>query len=273
MAKSDDTQELRGLRMAIAEAGVRIRRYTLDRQLSDESLAGVNAIWDEWLTVWRNFKLLAAGEKEAPKALEVEEQLVRVDRKVDLVQRQLVSRESYSSGIRTVSWLTIALALLVLAYLYSHGVRGLDFSEFEPLAEWGPLKYVEVAFWSTFGVLCWLLFLSSRYTARRDFDPWYQPWYITTAARAPFLSIVLMMIILEFAELYGEGTWVQTYLLEEGNKSYFIAFMSFCLGLMSDEASAITRELAGGVVHFVRGAVQKLVRKLKSFVALDAPEK
>jgi len=84
--------------------------------------------------------------------------------------------------------------------------------------------------------------------------------------RAPFLSVILMMVVLEFVEWYGEGKWIENYLLEEGNKFYFIVFMSFSLGLMSEETSAIMRELAEGVVKFVRNVVGRVSDRLSSAV-------
>jgi len=75
-----------------------------------------------------------------------------------------------------------------------------------------------------------------------------------------------MMVVLEFVEWYGEGKWIENYLLEEGNKFYFIVFMSFSLGLMSEETSAIMRELAEGVVKFVRNVVGRVSDRLSSAV-------
>jgi len=192
----------------------------------------------------------------------VEKGWLDLDRDVDLIQRELISEKSYEAGIRTVVWLSIALLLLVVFYFVTHGVTFLNFSSFEPWPEWGPLKYGEVVFWSSFGVLCYLLFLATYFLARRDFDVWYQPWYVSTALRAPFLTVILMMIVLEFVEWYGEGKWIQTYILEEGNKFYFIVFMSFCLGLASDSTAGIMRDLSNGVTEFVSSAVGRVSQKL-----------
>jgi len=248
----------------------RIRRYTLDPRLREEDQGALrkqaDEAWGKWLAVRSSF--YALPEPAPPEELlGVEKELLQVSREADLIQRELISEESFNAGIRTVTWLSVALVGLVFLYLATHGVRGLNFAAFEPLPEWGPLKYVEVAFWSTFGVLCWLLFLSTRYLARRDFDRWYQPWYVSTVLRAPFLSMILMMVVLEFVEWYGEGKWIENYLLEEGNKFYFIVFMSFSLGLMSEETSAIMRELAEGVVKFVRNVVGRVSDRLSSAVA------
>ncbi len=253
----------------LVELRVRIRRYTLDPRLREEDQGALrkqaDEAWKKWLAVRSSF--YALPEPAPPEELlEVEKELLQVSREADLIQRELISEESFNAGIRTVTWLSVALVGLVFLYLATHGVRGLNFAAFEPLPEWGPLKYVEVAFWSTFGVLCWLLFLSTRYLARRDFDRWYQPWYVSTVLRAPFLSMILMMVVLEFVEWYGEGKWIENYLLEEGNKFYFIVFMSFSLGLMSEETSAIMRELAEGVVKFVRNVVGRVSDRLSSAV-------
>lgn len=262
-------QDRRSLAIVLAEIGTRIRRYTLDLQLQPADLPKLDAAWQKWLEARKNYDEIADTAAKADlKAIERE--LLAIDRSVDLIQRSIVSADSLRVGIQTMTAIVVALALVVILYLYTHGVAGFDFTNFEFLAEWGPLKYVEVAFWSEFGVLCWLVFQAANYLARRDFDKWYVAWYVSTAVRAPFMSVILMMVVLEFVEWYGEGTWIQTYILEEGNKSYFIAFMSFCLGLLSDEASAITRELAQGIAQFIRAAAERVAQKLKSAVMPDS---
>lgn len=153
----------------LVELRVRIRRYTLDPRLREEDQGALrkqaDEAWKKWLAVRSSF--YALPEPAPPEELlEVEKELLQVSREADLIQRELISEESFNAGIRTVTWLSLALVGLVFLYLATHGVRGLNFAAFEPLPEWGPLKYVEVAFWSTFGVLCWLLFLSTRYTWR-----------------------------------------------------------------------------------------------------------
>lgn len=269
MTERELQRKRREIESGVVGLRVRIRRYTLDPRLREEDQGALrkqaDEAWKKWLAVRSSF--YALPEPAPPEELlEVEKELLQVSREADLIQRELISEESFNAGIRTVTWLSVALVGLVFLYLATHGVRGLNFAAFEPLPEWGPLKYVEVAFWSTFGVLCWLLFLSTRYLARRDFDRWYQPWYVSTVLRAPFLSMILMMVVLEFVEWYGEGKWIENYLLEEGNKFYFIVFMSFSLGLMSEETSAIMRELAEGVVKFVRNVVGRVSDRLSSAV-------
>ena len=270
MTERELQRKRREIESGVVGLRVRIRRYTLDPRLREEDQGALrkqaDEAWEKWLAVRSSF--YALPEPAPPEELlGVEKELLQVSREADLIQRELISEESFNAGIRTVTWLSVALVGLVFLYLATHGVRGLNFAAFEPLPEWGPLKYVEVAFWSTFGVLCWLLFLSTRYLARRDFDRWYQPWYVSTVLRAPFLSMILMMVVLEFVEWYGEGKWIENYLLEEGNKFYFIVFMSFSLGLMSEETSAIMRELAEGVVKFVRNVVGRVSDRLSSAVA------
>lgn len=281
MADKELQRKKNELLLELNEVGVRIRRYSLDPRLREDAATQkddalrreADAAWEAWLEVWE--KCQALGDSPGEEKLRApQRELMKVERRVDLIQRELISAGNYSAGVKTVAGLTAALVALVVLYLLSHGVKSLDFSAFEPLPEWGPLKYVEVAFWSGFGVLCWLLFLATYYLRRRDFDPWYCPWYVSTALRAPFLTIILMMVVLEFAEWYGEGTWIETYLLEEGNKFYFIAFMSFCLGLMSDDSSRIIRELAEGVVDFVRRAVGRVVGRMDSvFTQTGAPRR
>lgn len=251
-------------------AGVRIRRYTLDPLLKDGAKGQAlqpkaDKVWSDWLAARGNFygPPMLSTEKEL---LGIEEELLKVNRQADLIQRELVSEESFASGIRTVMLLAVALVSLSLLYAMTHGVWSFDFSTFSPLPEWGPLKYVEVAFWSLFGVLCWLLFQATWHLARRDFDRWYQPWYLSTLLRAPFLSIILMMVVLEFVEWYGEGTLIEHYLLEEGNKYYFIVFMSFSLGLMSEETGTIARTLAKAALKFVQNVVGRFSQRLGSLL-------
>ena len=263
MANGNPEQMRRTLEVSVNETGIRIRRYTLDDHLKPDELQTLEGIWKKWLTLREEFYALAADAGVAELRV-IEHRLIEIDRGVDLVQRTLVSASSFRTGTRTAVLLALALVAMVLLYLAMHGVRGLDFSNFEPIAEWGALKYVEVAFWCEFGVLCYLLFLAGDYLSKRDFDPWYQPWYLATALRAPFLGVILMMIVLEFVEWYGEGGWMETYLLEEGNKSYFIAFMSFCIGLSSDQAAAILRDLSWSISDFLQGVVQRVSRKLSS---------
>ncbi len=276
----------RELRLNLTEARTRIRRYSLDPRLrsSHETQVGAgddkpaaaqdaelaarlrqltDGAWDEWLAARDQFVALPSPPTVDALAA-VEKSLLKLDRKLDLIQRELISEKSFEAGLKTVLWMAAALVGLALFYLFTHGLRGLDFSNFEPWPEWGPLKYGEVAFWSSFGVLCWLLFLATWYLARRDFDKWYQPWYLSTALRAPFLTTILMLIVLEFVEWYGEGTRIQNYLLEEGNKYYFIIFMSFCLGLTSDRTSRIIGDLAEGVGDFVQNVVTRITRWLSA---------
>jgi len=272
MADKDLEKKYESLRTNLAETKVRIRRYSLDPRLKegkgerDDNLrARADTAWKNWLSVRDRFVALPASPSQAD--LDgVEKGWLELDREVDLIQRELISEKSFTAGVWTVAWMFVVLLLLVIFYLASHGVRGLDFSTFETWPEWGPLKYAEVACWSMFGVLCYLLFLATNYLARRDFDVWYQPWYVSTFIRAPFLTVILMMIVLEFVEWYGEGKWIQTYLLEEGNKFYFIVFMSFCLGLASDSTASIIGDLSDGVTEFVRRAVGRVSEKLSSAV-------
>ncbi len=268
MADKELQRKKNELALQLAEIKARIQRYTLDPRLredkgtvDDQLRRQADQAWNEWLVVWGQFQ--GVGDSPTWERLQqVEGELLRVERRVDLIQRELITGEGFRAGIKTVFWLAGALLALVVFYLLVHGVHSLDFSTFEPFPEWGPLKYVEVAFWSSFGVLCSLLYLATRYLTRRDFDKWYQTWYLSTALRAPFFAIILMMVVLEFVEWYGEGTWIESYVLEEGNKFYFIVFMSFCLGL--EDTSSIIRNLSSGVLQFVSNAVARLVDKLGS---------
>ena len=256
--------------MNLAETPIRIRRYTLDPRLrGDETLRErADAAWDAWMKVRELF--YEGNERTEDTLRKLEAELLRVERQVDLIQRDLISERSRRAGGLTVAWLSATLVVLGVVYLALHHVRWGDFSRFEPLAEWGPLKYVEVAFWSTFGALCALLYFATDYLMRRDFDEWYKGWYVSTLLRAPFLTVILMMIVLEFVEWYGEDKWIAANLLEEGNKFYFIVFVSFILGIMIRETSDIIRNLGDGVVAFVSGAVSRVSGRLAP--ALSPPD-
>src|SRR5438094_7700423 len=189
MADKEIEKRHQALTTSLAESKVRIRRYTLDPRLrlsqaakgerSDQNdrsdpaaeqlrIKADNA-WQKWLQV--RDKFFALPPTPTSQDLNgVERDLLELDREVDLIQRDLISEKSFNAGIRTVMWMVLVLLLFILLYLVTHGVSGFDFSTFEPWPEWGPLKYGEVAFWSSFGVLCYLLFLATYYLARRDFD-------------------------------------------------------------------------------------------------------
>jgi len=270
MTEKELQRQWRLLEVNLAETRIRIRRYTLDPRLrkDDDLRAKSDEAWNDWLKVREAFHKVKDPKEDALRELEA--QLLSVDRQTDLIQRDLISERSQRAGTTTVAWLAVVLVVLVWVYLAIHQVRWGDFSQFEPLAEWGPLKYVEVAFWGTFGTLCALLFFATHYLMRRDFDEWYKGWYVSTLLRAPFLTVSLMMVVLEFAEWYGEDKWIQNYLLEEGNKSYFIAFLSFMLGVTINETSEIIRDLGDGVAAFVRGAIARISDKLSS--AMSRPD-
>lgn len=279
MPDKEFTKRITRLREDIDEQGIRIRRYTMDPRIkkiptpnrpppNSELREELERVWKKWFALKGDFRELP-GSPTVPAINALEKELDEVERGIDLVQRDLVSASSFNAGLLTVGWLSALLLLLVAFYFGTHGVSGLDFTTFEPWSEWGPMKYGEVAFWSAFGALCALLFRASHYLARRDFDKWYQPWYFTTFIRAPFLTVILMMIILEFVEWYGEDTWIQAYLLEEGSKFYLIVFLSFCLGLAADITSRILGSLADGVTDFVSRAAGRVSDKLTNAVAKD----
>ena len=282
MASKDIDQKRNELLTNLAESANRIRRYSLDPRLrldrppssapAPTSDLGeylrreADAAWEEWMKLRDDFAALPDSPTLA-QLMAIEKEWLDLDRRVDLIQRDLIGPNSFRAGTVTVTWLTVVLLSLVGFYFISHGVRTCNFAGFEPWPEWGPWKYGEVAFWSSFGILCYLLFTASHYIARRDFDEWYKPWYVSTFLRAPFLTVILMMVILEFVEWYGEGKWIENYILEEGNKTYFIAFVSFCLGLSSDVTSSIIRDLSQGVSDFVRKAVSRVSQRLSSAVS------
>lgn len=282
MANKEIDQKRNELLANLAAAASRIRRYSLDprlrldqppssaadspSELGDYLRGQADDAWEEWMKLRNDFAALPESP-DLPQLMAIEKDWLDLDRKIDLIQRDLIGLHSFRTGIITVVWLTVVLLSLLGFYFGSHGVRTANFAGFESWPEWGPWKYGEVAFWSSFGILCYLLFTASHYVSRRDFDEWYQPWYLSTFLRAPFLTVILMMVVLEFVEWYGEGNWIETYILEEGNKTYFIAFVSFCLGLSSDSTSGIIRDLANGVSDFVRKAVSRVSQRLSSSVS------
>ncbi len=259
----------------INEEGTRIRRYTMDPfvRVPDDPTSPdpgaalrkeLDVAWADWQALKALWREEAASYSPAglDKLAPVHDALVR---KVDLIQRELISDESYEAGKQTVRWLSILLLGLFAVYLATHGIfRG----TFEPWPEWGPAKYGEVAFWSAFGVLCTLLYKATHYLARRDFDRWFKPWYVSTFLRAPVLSVVIMVMLLEFAESQGDGEWMRQ-IMEEGNKFYFIAFVSFCLGVSSDSTNAILRDLTDGVTEFISRAAQRFASWLSGLVGKE----
>jgi hypothetical protein len=273
MTDKDLRRQWRQLEMDVAEGQVRIRRYSIDPRLRETGQQDLrdaaDAAWQLWVDARRAFYAEREPTEDALRRLQA--QILTVERKTDLIQRELISGRSQRAGSITIAWLAIVLIGLGLIYLSLHNVRWNDFSQFEPFAEWGPLKYVEVAFWGTFGALCALLYFAANYLLRRDFDEWYRGWYVSMLLRAPFLVVILMLLVLEFVEWYGQdGGWIHDFLLDEGNKFYFIAFMSFMLGIMIREASDIIRNLGDGVAAFVDGVVSRISDRLSS--ALSRPD-
>lgn len=273
MDPKEKLARLRNLRANLNEMAVRIRRYTVDPRLKAPDAGDlrkeIDDDWNQWLEIHVEVDKLPADPTQ-DEFLAVEKKYLELDHQVDLVQRELISDDSFRAGNWTMAWLVCTLLILVAAYIALHfrWVPELNTREFEPWAEWGPVKYAEVIFWGMFGCLCYLLFTAAYYMLRRDFDRWYQTWYIAVFLRSPFVTLILMMIVLEFVEWYGEDkSWIHNYILEEGNKFYFIVFMSFCLGLASDTASSIIRDLSDGVCEMVSGAVSRVSKKLKSAVA------
>ena len=273
MTSKDLERRWRRLEIDIAEGQVRIRRYSIDPRLQRDDQQRLRDAADATWTLWMEVRKAFSTEREPSEAKlhELEEKVLTVERRTDLIQRELISARSQRAGGTTIAWLAVVLVGLGLLYLKLHNVHMNDFSQFEPFAEWGPLKYVEVAFWGTFGALCALLYFASYYLLRRDFDEWYRGWYVAMLLRAPFFTVILMLLVLEFVEWYGEdGGWIHDFLLDEGNKFYFIAFMSFMLGIMIREVSDIVRTLGDGVAAFVGGVVTRISDRLSS--ALSRPD-
>ena len=117
MAQGDNREKRRLLERAIVDIGVRIRRYTLDNRLKDSdvgtgTLANAEKAWLVWVAIRTDFYQLGASATD-DQLLAIEERVLKVDRAVDLIQRDLVSTESFRIGMWTTSWLAIATALLV----------------------------------------------------------------------------------------------------------------------------------------------------------------
>lgn len=273
MSAQDPGKYLQSLQEGLVECGNRIRRYSMDpfvrvpdqpeaadpgRELREE----LDKIWAEWARLRTAIRQVEATPNAAALGA-FDDELEQLVRRIDKVQRELISDSSYDSGRKTVLWLSAVLLALLVTYVGTHGVFH---GYFEPWGEWGPAKYGEVAFWSTFGCLCSLLYRATHYLARRDYDKWFNPWYVSTLLRAPFLTVILMLVLLEFAETLGPDSMINDYLLEEGNKFYFIAFASFCLGLSSDTTNGIIRELSAGVTELFCRLVSRFSNKLASLV-------
>lgn len=274
MADKATIKRYRQMQENIAEEGNRIRRYTMDPfvKIPDDPDAAdpgkqLRIDLDQAFTEWQKVKDLWRKEAAAmqPSGLDaLEKDYDLLVRHIDLIQRELISESSYEAGMDTVRWMVLVLLGLVVTYLATHGV----FTDgFEPWPEWGPLKYGEVACWSAFGAICVLLYKSTVYLARRDFDEWYKPWYVATFLRAPFLAVILMMVLLEFAEAQETGSWIQEYLMGEGNKFYFIVFVSFCLGLSTDSTNGLIHDLSDGVAEFFSRIVNRFSSWLSSAVS------
>jgi hypothetical protein len=283
MDSKEKLKRLERLRGDMNEAAVRIRRYTVDprlvftneapgklsRDTIEQVRADAEAVWGRWLGVHVEVEKLPSDPSDDA-LIDLEKKHLQIDHEIDLVQRELIGEDVFLAGRRTVTWLVLAMAATVAAYVGLHIAHPPDFAswDFEPWSEWGPLKYGEVMFWGMFGCLCYLLITAATYLLRRDFDRWYQTWYVAVFLRSPFMTLILMMIVLEFVEWYGEDTsWIHDYILEEGNKFYFIVFMSFCLGLASNTAASIMRDLSNGVCEMVSRAVSKVSSKLGSAVS------
>src|SRR5438067_3849179 len=87
------------LKANIVESGVRIRRYSLDPRLrlpdrpDDKGLGRdlrerADAAWEQWLDTYTAFAKLPTTCTEA-QLLEIEERWLKLDRQVDLMQRDL----------------------------------------------------------------------------------------------------------------------------------------------------------------------------------------
>lgn len=256
----------------------RIRRYTLDSRLQtppdgQELPAHWNNLrerldnaWKEWLAIRAEVIALPAAPTEQ-QCRDAQLHWLELDRKLDVIQRELIAQRSTRYGVWTVVGLALTLLASICLYLVTHGMTTLDVAQFEPWPDWGPVKYIEVAAWSFFGVLCSLLYTATYFLSRRDFDDHFVTWYISTALRAPLLVVILMIVVLEFIEWYGEGGWLEKYLLEEGNKYFFIVFVSFCLGVGSESTSQMIGELVNGVTAGIRSIVRRVARKFGAVVS------
>jgi hypothetical protein len=266
------------LRRGMTSTANRIRRYSLDRRLNvpatdrtpeqdryADVAARLDAAWKQWLAV-RDAIVTWPTPPTENDVTTVATQWLDLDHSVDLIQRELVSNTSTWWGVATVLGLIVATLGALVAYLFGHGAL-LNLADFEPWPEWGPAKYGEVAYWSFFGVMCTLLYTAAYFVSRRDFDRNFVTWYATTALRAPLLVVILMIVVLEFVEWYAEDTWLANYILEEGNKFYFIVFMSFCLGISSESTAKIIGDLSAGVSAAVQGAVRRIAERLGAVVS------
>lgn len=277
MSPQEITNALREMRQRLMGASNRIRRYTLDSRLRTPDKGSIMEPWlsirtelDNSWTQWLSLRTEINGLPGAPteqQCRETQSHMLDLERKLDLVQRELIAPSSTRDGIWTVVLLASTLIGSVYAYIALHGMVDFNVDKFEDWPDWGPVKYFEVASWAFFGVLCTLLYTAAYFLSRRDFDGHFAGWYISTAIRAPLLAMIVMLVVLEFVEWYGEGGWLEKYILEEGNKYYFIVFVSFCLGINSEATAEIIGDLQSGVTSGIRSVVRKVAQKFGAVVS------
>ena len=165
MAEQQISRQLRDLRKQLHETGTRIRRYTLDPRLrmhvqrekeSDKPAAG-NALthfpgskhsmtipaelseelrkmadkaWEKWLSLNARLNALPDAAARAD-VLDAELAWLQLDRDVDLIQRELISRESSDAGVQTV--VVLGAVLMGVSAIYPGHPRGARF-RFNPVS-------------------------------------------------------------------------------------------------------------------------------------------
>src|SRR5262245_53074909 len=111
MTDKDLRRQWRQLEIDVAEGQVRIRRYSIDPRLREADQGALRTAADEawqlWIDARRAFYAEREPTEEALRRLEA--QILTVERKTDLIQRELISGRSQRAGTTTIAWLAVVL--------------------------------------------------------------------------------------------------------------------------------------------------------------------
>ena len=138
------------------------------------------------LQFWEN--RLQYNTSKKPKYLKKSQKLV-LEAKflMDRIHRisELNNAVFLKEGLIVVSGLAIGVCILLTLYSYSHFFHGIS---------WFMAPYwVEVIFFSLFGVLTNLTYSATKHVIKRDFDLWHLGWYISKIPQAPFIALAFIL--------------------------------------------------------------------------------